>query len=315
MPRKSPRRKSGLPIIAIALIPVLIGVLFIWFRSASDPQKPAVGGAAIEFPHIHGIGFSSDGRTVSVAAHDGTRLFRDGAWQVPAVPAHDYMGYAASDDGFYSSGHPAPGSGLPNPLGVIKSTDGGATVTNLSALGERDFHVMGVGYASHLIYVFNPSPTSSIPAGIAVSRDDGKTWSAVPVSGLTAAPNAIAVHPTDPQIVAFATDDGLWLSTDGGRTVSRLPYSALTTVAAFSLADGRLWYGGNELAVYDLATQTRAAVGLPQGSHTISAIAVNPVQPNDIVIGTHERNIYRSTDGGGSWTQLAQSGRASAARP
>ncbi len=321
-PRKRPqptRRSTFAPLwIALALGGVIL--LFLVIRSAgSSPEvaAPAASSAAIEIPHLHGIGFSGDGQTVVVAAHEGTRIFRDGTWQKPAGPEHDYMGYTASDDGFYSSGHPTSGSPLPNPLGLVKSTDGGATLTNLTALGERDFHVMGVGYKSHLIYVFNPSPTSSIPAGIAVSRDDGKTWASAPVSGLPTVPNAIAVHPTDPQIVAFATNDGLWLSTDAGQSVSRLPYSAVTTAATFSAQDGRLWYGGNDLAVYDPATQTRTAVVLPspQGSHTIGAMAVNPIQPNDIVIGTYERHIYRSADAGGTWVQLAQAGRAVAPSP
>ncbi|MBA3469508.1 MAG: hypothetical protein H0T53_07660 [Herpetosiphonaceae bacterium] len=315
-----PRQRLALfaPLLAVLILGV--GILFFMNRSPeSTPEvaTPAANSAAIEIPHIHGIGFSGDGQTVVVAAHEGTRTLTNGVWQIPAGPAHDYMGFTASDDGFYSSGHPAIGSPLPNPLGLLKSTDGGATVINLTALGERDFHVMGVGYSSHIIYVFNPSPTGSIPAGIAVSRDDGKTWAAAPVSGLTTVPNAIAVHPTDARIVAFATNDGMWLSTDGGQSVSRLPYSAATTAATFSVQDGRLWYGGNDLAVYDLATQTRTAVALPspQGSHTLGAIAVNPVQANDIVIGTYERNIYRSADSGGTWAPLAQSGRAVAARP
>lgn len=56
------------------------------------------------------------------------------------------MGYVATDNGFYSSGHPHPSAGLINPFGLIKSSDGGHTLTKLGFEGESDFHLMGVGY-------------------------------------------------------------------------------------------------------------------------------------------------------------------------
>ena len=103
------------------------------------------GGADVEMPHIHGLGFSADGQQLLVPAHDGLRVYAGGRWQVPELPAHDYMGYAPTDNGFYSSGHPAPSAGLVNPLGLVKSTDGGKTLTTLGFQGQSDFHLMGVG--------------------------------------------------------------------------------------------------------------------------------------------------------------------------
>ncbi|MGH2535886.1 MAG: F510_1955 family glycosylhydrolase, partial [Candidatus Promineifilaceae bacterium] len=132
---------------------------------SGDPQGEEGSGdspVTAEFPHIHGLGFSADGRQLFVPAHDGLRLFSDGQWQIPDAPAHDYMGYAPADDGFYSSGHPHPSSGLVNPLGLVKSTDGGQTLTRLGFEGESDFHLMGVGYQNHAIYVVNPRANSRL---------------------------------------------------------------------------------------------------------------------------------------------------------
>ena len=312
--RRSPAPlRIGLALVGITLLLVALGLVVRWQQGASTGSV----GTVIEFPHLHGMGFSPDGQSLIVAAHDGTRIFTQGIWQIPAAPAHDYMGYAPSDDGFYSSGHPAPDSSLPNPLGIIKSTDGGQTIANLSAVGERDFHVLGVGYINHALYVFNSSATRQIPAGIAVSRDDGTTWSSAPVQGLSARPNAIAVHPTDAQIVAFATDDGMWLSADAGATVTRLADTETTTAATFSVADGRLWYGGQSLAVYDRMSQVSTRIELPElaRGQTMVAIAINPRDSNDVVIGTAARSIYRSRDGGRSWGTLVQAGRADARVP
>ncbi len=89
-------------------------------------------GEAFTLPHIHGLGFSSDGKQLMVPAHVGLFIVSDGTWRRGDGPQHDYMGFAVSDDGFYSSGHPAPSAGgLANPLGLVKSTDGGKTLTNL----------------------------------------------------------------------------------------------------------------------------------------------------------------------------------------
>src|SRR5687768_622970 len=37
----------------------------------------------VELPHIHGMGFSADGQSLFVAAHDGLRVFAGGKWSVP----------------------------------------------------------------------------------------------------------------------------------------------------------------------------------------------------------------------------------------
>lgn len=108
--------------------------------AATAAPEYSVAPAGVELPHIHGLGFSPDGRQLIVPAHDGLRIYREGKWLIPPTPAHDYMGFAATNDGFYSSGHPHPSAGLVNPLGLIKSTDGGQTLTQLDFAGESDFH-------------------------------------------------------------------------------------------------------------------------------------------------------------------------------
>ncbi|HLO02508.1 MAG TPA: hypothetical protein VK191_05335, partial [Symbiobacteriaceae bacterium] len=160
----------------------------------------------VKFDHIHGLGFSADGSRLLIPAHDGLKLYVDGKWQVPEQPKHDYMGFAVTDDGFYSSGHPAPGSKLPEPLGLVKSADGGKTLKMLGLQGQYDFHVMGAGYKNHAVYVFNQVASPQLPAGLQVSLDDGKSWKRAGAKGLSGAPIQIAVHPTDPKIVAVGTE-------------------------------------------------------------------------------------------------------------
>lgn len=266
--------------------------------------------ASVSIPHLHGLSFSADGRQLIVPAHDGLRIYADGVWSAPDLPAHDYMGYAAADDGFYSSGHPAPGSALVNPLGLVKSSDGGKTLTQLGFAGESDFHGMAVGYRNHTIYVINPAPNSQLPVGIHYSLDEGKSWQQSAAQGVSRVPIQLAVHPTDPAIVALATEAGLLLSTDYGNTFNAIGVAGAVTAVTFSQDGTSLFYGSTVLSVYDLASGTTTPHTLPAlaAQDALSYIALNPAQPEELVIATLERHIYRSADGGHTWSQIAHAG-------
>jgi photosystem II stability/assembly factor-like uncharacterized protein len=108
----------------------------------------------------------------------------------------------------FASGHPWPGSDLPNPLGLIKSTDGGKSWEPLSRQGESDFHALTAAKSGLVAF-----------DGTLRTSPDGKTWSA-PSAGF--APAALAADPTSDTVLA-TTQDGLQRSTDGGRTWALVP--------------------------------------------------------------------------------------------
>jgi hypothetical protein len=307
------------------MLPVLMGGLIVlglgsWYMlggargpAASRGDQPGglpPMGQSVDLPHIHGLGFSPDGRQILVPAHTGLRTFAEGAWRTPDVPAHDYMGFVATDDGFYSSGHPAPGSALPNPLGLVKSMDGGTTLSQLGFAGESDFHLMGVGYRNHTIYVLNPAPNARLGAGLYYSLDDGASWQQSTMNGISGQPIQTAVHPSEASIVALATDTGVFLSSDYGATFTRVGSDGLVTAAAFHPDGTRLFFGATVLSTYDLHTEQVTILPTPAitGRDALSNIAANAVQPDEVVIATFERNIFRTEDGGQSWQQLARSG-------
>lgn len=266
----------------------------------------------VEMPHMHGLGFSTDGRQLFVAAHDGLRVFADGAWLVPDLPTHDYMGYVATDNGFYSSGHPHPSANMINPFGLIKSSDGGKTLTRLGFEGESDFHLMGVGYQNHAIYVLNPAPNSKLSqVGIYYSLDDGQTWQQSAGQGLTSQPIQLAVHPTEANGVAIATEAGLFLSTDHGNTFELVGEGGLVTAATFNPDGASLFFGFQELFVYDLANKLILDLSAPviATEDAITYIAVSPARIEDIALATYQRDMYLSKDGGSSWQQIAQAGK------
>jgi hypothetical protein len=311
------RSPLTVPLILLAVVLLLVvgGYILSAERSnttaSSDTNEhsPVYERSGVELPHIHGLGFSDDGRQLFVAAHTGLRVFVDGTWNTPNIPPHDYMGYSSTDDGFYSSGHPGT-RGLINPFGLIKSTDGGKTLTELGFEGESDFHVMGVGYKSHTIYVLNLTPNSKLPVGLHYSLDDGKTWKQSAMRGITARPIQIAVHPTDSNILALATEGGLFLSGNAGVLFERVGPPGAVSATIFSPDGAKLVFGNTSLWVYDLATKNVTDLPLPANAHTdgVLGIAINPVRPTEIAVATFERNMYLSQDGGQSWSQIARSG-------
>lgn len=264
------------------------------------------------FSHIHGIGYSRDGKQIIVPAHYGISIYEEGRWSVPASPGHDYMGFAATDEGFYSSGHPSLMSGLSNPLGIVKVSGSGGKLTSLAFSGEIDFHVVAAGYYSHAVYVLNDTRSSSIPSGLHYTRDEGKSWRQSRLEGVPREITQLAAHPSDPGLVAAAAFGGLFLSTDFGNTFRRLPTGFDASAVSFHPDGMLLFYGGRGLAALRFPELSKVAVPPPPISKgdSISYIASSPSRIEEIVVVTREKDIYLSRDQGRHWTQIARKGLA-----
>ncbi|UVJ41961.1 hypothetical protein NVV94_14805 [Pseudomonas sp. LS1212] len=109
----------------------------------------------VTLKHVHGLAFSPDGQRLSIPSHEGLAVYSDGRWSKAAGPEHDYMGFSVARQAINSSGHPARGSGLTNPFGLIKSSDGGRTWQKLSLEGELDFHLLVSGFDGSALYLCN----------------------------------------------------------------------------------------------------------------------------------------------------------------
>lgn len=270
-------------------------------------------GKPVTLVHVHGLGFSPNGNEILVASHNGLRVFENGAWHIPNVEKNDYMGFSATDDGFYSSGHPGEGSSLPNPFGIVKSTDGGKTLQTLDLLGESDFHNMDVGYYSHAIYVFNTGTNSKMSEpGLYYSKDGAKSWKKGAVKGIDSQLSSIAVHPKKENVIALGAKDGVYLSKDAGNTFETILSGVSVTAVAFG-KDGELWGGGLRdqaiLLKVDPDTGKSKTIDVPVAKDdAVSYIAEDPKSPQTIVITTFKKDIYLSHDGGDNWMKIANDG-------
>ena len=189
-------------------------------QSPASPSTTETGGGSPPRAHVHGITVSGETGQILLATHDG--LF-----DVTSEPAtkigetNDLMGFTAgpADGVFYASGHPGPGSDLPNPMGLLKSTDGGKTWKQLSRQGESDFHGMTTTQSG--IVAFD---------GALRTSTDGKTWNTI-TADFT--PAALSGHP-DSNTVLATTPNGIQRSTDAGITWKPLKDGPVLQFAAFA---------------------------------------------------------------------------------
>lgn len=279
---------------------------------SSDGQGDHDAGDAV-FTHIHGLGYSSDGKRLLIPAHHGLKVYADGKWNDAPGEKHDYMGFSMADNGFYSSGHPAVGSDYKNPMGLIKSTDEGQSITVLALEGEVDLHGMGVSYRTHTVYALNSEPNSKMKqAGLFYSRDEGRTWVSSAMSGVSGQITALAVHPTQDAIVAIGTTSGTYVSKDNGQTFTSVYSDQSVTALAFT-DQGELLMstGKSELLNVNLETKQLLAMKTPvQNGDVIAYLSGNPVHAEELAIATKKKDVYVSTDQGVTWQQIVNQGQA-----
>jgi len=294
-------------------IPVLAVVLAVF--AGAPHNASAQGAGTVTLTHVHGLAYSADGKKIYIPSHHGLAIYSGGKWSKALGPQHDYMGFSATKDGIYSSGHPAPGSGLVNPFGVIRSTDAGKTWQKLGLEGETDFHVLATSWGTNAVYVYNPAPNSRMKAaGIYYTLNNGFMWKRAGASGFDGAPASLAVHPSDPKVVVAAAKSGFYLSTDSGENFRAISKGAQGLAAFFDLDGEHLWlssYAGTPaLARTNLKTGKKDSVTLPPLTRdAVSHIAQNPVSKNDYAIATFERNVFTTQDGGKTWRQIAREGK------
>jgi hypothetical protein len=288
-------------------------------ENEAGTKEPSSNGEAVTFKHMHGMGYTPDGEEIYVPAHDGFIIYRDGAWVIPDRPKHDYMGFSATDFGFYSSGHPEPGSNLKNPFGVIKSTYADEDFEKLDLYGKVDFHGMAAGFKSHAIYVLNAEKNSSMDGtGLFYTLDEAKTWEKAEVNGLEGQTASIAAHPTEAGTVAMGTNTGLFLSKDSGNAFTTIIENSPTTAIHFTnngnLIAGTVTNESNykaKLFTINLETKEKEEIMLPDlpEKDAISYIAVNPKEEQEIVFATYKNNMFISNDNGQSWNQIVTDGQ------
>ena len=288
-PRRPARRQTlGAPglrwLLAAGIVAALLAVAGVVWAVGRDGKQPA----AVSIEHVHGLGVNPVNGALYAATHNGLYQLPTGtAASRVGVGEQDTMGFAiVGPDRFLGSGHPAPGQDGPPQLGLIESTDGGATWTNRSLAGQADFHALR--YRHGTVYGHN-----SATGQLIVSRDQ-TTWD----TRSTIALRDFVVSPDSPGTLLATTQQGVQRSADGGRTWA--PTAGPPLVLLDWQSDDGLWgvtATGEVLRSADGGAAWRAT-GRIDG--TVTAFAATGV---DLYAAVHERGIFHSGDGGTTWTQ------------
>lgn len=298
--------------IALTAAPVLAH-LHVPSPSSGYPNSRSARPAEPLLFHVHGLAFSPDGKSLLVPAHTGLAAFRDDGWSEVNGPIHDFAGFSLTERAIYASGHPPPGSSLPNPLGLVKSIDLGKSWVPLALGGEADFHFLAAGYRSNAIYVRSTEANSAMPVpGLHLSVDDGKTWRRQIARGLEGNVLGIVAHPQDATTLAVATDKGLYLSRDTGKTFKRFDGRQAVTAVAFDLDGRNVRFARairRELVSAALDSRSRTVILLPSiGLDYVTHIAQSPADQRLFAIATDRRHVFVTNDAGKAWRQIAKDG-------
>ncbi|WP_459077086.1 beta propeller repeat protein, partial [Arthrobacter rhombi] len=134
-----PRRRKRFAVLVAASTLVLSACSA---PSTLDDPIPVAATTGYPTSHIHGMDVDAETGKVLLATHEG--LYDVSTKPATRIgPEIDLMGFTVAADGIlYASGHPGPGVDLPDPVGLIESTDGGRNWTPLSRTGQSDFHAL-----------------------------------------------------------------------------------------------------------------------------------------------------------------------------
>jgi hypothetical protein len=254
---------------------------------AVPPGNPVPSRPGIE--HVHDLDVHPESAAVFIATHDGLlRLGARGA-EPAGNTGRDLKSVTVSGaDTLLTSGHPAPDEVDAHPLGLLGSTDGGASWTPLSLAGQGDFHALEV--SSGTLYGLDGGRSV-----LQVSHDGGRTWQAR--ASLEALD--IAVDPTDPAVVLAAVGLGVAVSTDGGTTFA--PPAGPQLIVLSWAPDGTIYGldGAGELHRSLDGGGTWQRVGNVPGRPQ-AVVGLN----GDRVVAASAEGVFDSRDGGRTFVPI-----------
>ncbi|MGY1820518.1 F510_1955 family glycosylhydrolase [Geodermatophilus sp. SYSU D00079] len=243
--------------------------------------------------HVHGLVYDPDGSGgLLVATHHGLVDVDADGTATEVGPVIDLMGFAVTGPGRHlASGHPGLHVDLPNPVGLIATTDGGRTWTLLSRAGESDFHTL-----------------TALPGGGVLGYDgtlrrsaDGRTWEDL---AIPAEPHTLAAAPDGATVLA-TTATGALRSADAGGSWTPAPGAPVLQVVTWA-EDGTTAVGvdpaGAVWTSTDAAATWQQTADLGSAPHAVAATVAGG-RPLRSAVVTDE-GLTQSRDGGQTFSQL-----------
>ena len=155
----------------------------------------------------------------------------------------------------------------------------------------------------------NSSADSAAGVGIYKSVDGGSTWTG-PLGAAAfegRAVGSIVVAPGDPDTIYAASTRGvLGISSVSGGAASLIPGAAAWGLYK-STDGGATWtflHNGSPLASECDTVPEAAVPGTPCSLRGVRRVVLDPGNPSIVYAGSYSRGVWRSNDGGATWTQI-----------
>jgi photosystem II stability/assembly factor-like uncharacterized protein len=245
-----------------------------------------------EAPDYHSLSVNpSNANRLLLGTHHGLYSSTDGGktWQSEGLDGQDAMNLArAGGRTLWTAGHNV----------FVKSTDGGKTWVNVSPSGLPSLDLHGFAVDPR-----NPNRLYAAVAGQGLFRSDDGGRRFAPVSAeVGGAVMALAVMPSG-AILAGDMQQGLLLSRNGGVTWRRVLRAQLMGLAVNPRDPDRVLAAGKSILLSTNGGRTwQQRLGLAEGA---GPVAWSRSNPRIAYVVSFDRTLYRSIDGGKTWSAVA----------
>jgi hypothetical protein len=237
-------------------------------------------------PHIHHVKVVEN--KLFVLTHEGFyELVGKNNMKLVGKEKIDVMGFTTLGKALFASGHPAEGSKMPNPIGLVKSIDGGLTWKAISLVGEVDFHFLeGAGgdlYGS-----------DSQSGNLMYSPDSGETWKYLGTNTFT----DIAVSPKMPGMAIAIKNSELLLTKNAFKATTKIKNTLKFTQiewrksGLYAVSGKTLFKSTNSGKTWTELNSFKGALGILSASDQLMLVTVGP-------------DIYTSTNSGASFKKIS----------
>ena len=254
-------KKSEIKSLRVSVLFFVIPALLGFSNSASAETLDSVS-------HIHHVKVVE--KKVLVLTHEGLfELVKRNEMKLVGKDKIDVMGFTTLDKALFASGHPSVGSTMPNPIGLVKSVDGGLSWKTISLVGKVDFHFLE-GAGSDLY------GADSQTGKFMYSADSGLTWKTLGENNFT----DIAVSPKKSGMAIAINGPELLLTTNAFKTSSKIKSSLKITQiewresGLYALSGSSLYKSTNIGRTWTEISAFKGAPGLLSASDQLMLVTV-----------------------------------------
>jgi len=233
--------------------------------------------------HIHHVKVVAN--KVLVLTHEGLyELVGKNDMKLVGKEKIDVMGFASLGNVLIASGHPAVGSKMVNPIGVMKSLDGGLTWKSVSLSGKVDFHYLE-GAGSDLYGV------DAQTGKLMYSADSGVSWKALGANTFT----DIAVSPKMSGMAVAIKDSQLLFTENAFKSTTTIKSTLTMTQiewrksGLYGLSGSSLYKSTNSGKTWTKQSTFNGAPGILSVSDQLMLVTVG----SDIYTSKNEGKSFR----------------------